>query len=331
LGIRLDEPEMAALVVKHGRPGFYLRVLKEGEVEAGNEIVQVESGPEHMSVSEISALLYMPGHPHDRLERALRIPAMSAGWRRSFEALLAQERKDGASTGNAGLGAGSSEPSAWHGFRELRVLRKIRESHNVTSLVLEPTDRQSIAVPLPGQFIVLRLGPESAPALLRSYSLSGEPSASHYRVSVKREAQGAASAYINDDVQNGDILKASAPRGGFTLRSGDTPVVLLSAGIGVTPELAMLHALAAEASTRQIWWLYGTRNGREHPFAEEARRLLEMLAHHRSHVCYSSPDPEDRPTIDFNTRGHLNMRVLRELDLPNNADFYICGPSAFMT
>ena len=94
LGIRLNEPEMAALVVKHGRPGFYFRVLKEGKVEAGDEITRVASGPEQMSVVEISALLYMPGHPRDQLERALRIPSLSTGWRKSFEALLTQERKE---------------------------------------------------------------------------------------------------------------------------------------------------------------------------------------------------------------------------------------------
>ena len=93
LGIRMNEPEMAALLVKHGRPGFYFRVLEEGEVEAGDEITRVASGPERMSVSEIDALLYMPGHSRDQLERALRIPALSAGWRGSFEALLAQERR----------------------------------------------------------------------------------------------------------------------------------------------------------------------------------------------------------------------------------------------
>ena len=166
---------------------------------------------------------------------------------------------------------------------------------------------------------------------MRSYSLSGEPDAAHYRVSVKREAHGAASAYVDDELQVGDIVQASAARGSFTLRPGDTPVVLLSAGIGVTPVLAMLHALAAEASTREIWWLYGTRNGREHPFAEEARGLLEALAHRHSYVCYSSPDPEDRPNVDFDAPGRLNMRVLQELNLPRNGDFYICGPSTFMS
>jgi ferredoxin-NADP reductase/MOSC domain-containing protein YiiM len=331
LGIRMNEPEMAALVVKHGRPGFYFRVLEEGQVESGNEITQVASVPERMSVSEIDALLYKPGHPRDQLERALRIPVLSVGWRRSLEALLTQQREGGATTGNAGLGAVSGPPPAWRGFRPLRISRKLRESGNVTSLLLEPTDGKPVAAPLPGQFVVLRLEPESAPALMRSYSLSGAPGASTYRVSVKRETHGAASAYIDDGLQVGDIVQASAARGDFTLRPGDTPVVLLSAGIGVTPVLAMLHALAAEASTREIWWLYGTRNRREHPFAEEVRGLLKALAHHHTHICYSSPDPQDRANVDFDAPGHLNARVLGELNLPRTGDFYICGPSSFMS
>jgi ferredoxin-NADP reductase/MOSC domain-containing protein YiiM len=331
LGIRMNQPEMAALLVKHSRPGFYFRVLEEGEVEAGDKITQVASGPEQMSVSEIDALLYMPGHSREQLERALRIPTLSIGWRRSLEALLNQERKGDVTTGNAGLGAAAGPPPAWHGFRPLRISHKVRESANVTSLLLEPTDGQPLATTLPGQFVVLQFGPASAPALMRSYSLSGEPDAAYYRVSIKRESHGAASAYVSDELRVGDIVQASAARGGFTLRAGGTPVVLLSAGIGVTPVLAMLHALVAEASTREIWWLHGTRNGREHPFAEETRGLLEALPHHHSYVCYSSPDPADRPDVDFNAPGHLNMRVLQGFNLPPNGDFYICGPSAFMS
>jgi ferredoxin-NADP reductase/MOSC domain-containing protein YiiM len=329
LGIRMNEPEMPALVVKHGRPGFYFRVLEEGEVEAGDDIAQVASGPEHMSVSKIDALLYLPGHSRDELERALRIPTLSAGWRKSLEALLTQEREGGMAAGNAGLGAPPGPPPAWRGFRPFRVSRKVRESGNVISLRLEPTDGQGVATTLPGQFIVLQLGP--TPALMRSYSLSGEPGASYYRISIKREAHGAAGAYVDDDLQVGDIVPASAARGSFTLRPGDTPVVLLSAGIGVTPVLAMLHALAAEASTREIWWLYGTRSGREHPFAEEARGLLDALPQHHSYVCYSSPDPEDRLNIDFDAAGRLNMGVIQQRNLPLDGDFYICGPSTFMS
>ena len=214
VGIRMDEPQMAALLVAHGRPGFYFRVLEEGEVEAGDEIVRVASGPERMTVFEINALLYTSNHPRSQLERALRIPALSAGWRASFQALLEQERSGGATIGNAGLAPASGPPPAWTGFRPLRVARKIRESNSVISLVLEPADGHPLTAALPGQFIVLRLRPATdAPVLMRSYSLSGVPSAERYRVSVKREAHGAAGAYIDDKLQVGDVVDASAARG----------------------------------------------------------------------------------------------------------------------
>jgi ferredoxin-NADP reductase/MOSC domain-containing protein YiiM len=331
VGIRMNEPQMAALLVARGRPGFYFRVIEEGEVEAGDEIVQVGSGAERMSVAEIDALLYRPGHSRSGLERALRIPALSDGWRGSFQALLAQDQS-GASTGNAGLAPSSGPPPAWTGFRPLRVSRKVRESGSIMSLVLESTDGLPLSTALPGQFVVLRLTPvPGTPALLRSYSLSGEPGERCYRISVKREAHGVAGAYLDGKVEVGDVLDVSAPRGGFTLGPGDGPVILLSAGVGATPVLAMLHALAAQASPRPVWWLHGARNGREHPFASEAASLISALAHGRRLVRYSAPDPDDKPGVDFDALGRLDMVALRELDLPRDADFYICGPSAFMS
>jgi ferredoxin-NADP reductase/MOSC domain-containing protein YiiM len=330
VGIRMNEPQMAALLVARGRPGFYFRVLEEGEVEAGDEIVQVAAGPERMSVFEVNALLYMPGHPSNQLERALRIPALNEGWRGSLQALLDQGR-GGAATGNAGLAPASGPPPAWTGLRPMAVSHKIRESRSVTSLVLDPIDGHPLAAALPGQFIVLRLKPASdVPALMRSYSLSSQPDTKHYRVSVKRELHGAAGAYIDDKLQVGDIVEASAPRGSFTLRPGDDPVVFLSVGIGATPVLAMLHALTAGTSPRGVWWLYGARNRQEHPFAEEARTLLNALAHGHSHIRYSSPDPQASPGLDFDAQGRLDMRVIQELGVPREADFYLCGPPTFM-
>jgi ferredoxin-NADP reductase/MOSC domain-containing protein YiiM len=331
VGIRMNEPQMAALLVAHDRPGFYFRVIEEGEVGAGDEIMQVAEGPERMTVAEVNALLYKPGHPKSRLERALRIPALSAGWRRSLRALFEREEGSGAATGNPGL-APAAPPPAWPGFRPLRVTRKDRESRSVTSLTLEPTDGHPLAAALPGQFIVLRLKPApAAPVLLRSYSLSDEPGEARYRVSIKREAHGAAGAYVETGVQVGDLLEVSAPRGSFTLGSGDGPVVLLGAGVGATPLLAMLHALAAAASPREIWWIYGARDGGEHPFAAETRTLLEALPGSRSHIRYSSPGPTDRPAVDFDAPGRLNMEVLSELGVPRDADFYLCGPPPFMS
>jgi len=331
VGIRMNEPRMAALLVSHGRPGFYFRVLEEGDVGAGDEIVRVMQGPEGMTVAETNALLYLPGHPADKVERALRIPALSAGWRRSFHALLQQVRKPGATTGNAGLGPGASPVPAWAGFRSMRVTSKIRESSTVTSLRLEPADGWSLPAALPGQFVVLRLRPAAdGPPLLRSYSLSGGPGESHYRVSIKRNAGSVAGAYIADGVQPGDVIETTAPRGAFTLRPSDGSVAFLSSGIGATPVLAMLLALAAARSQRQVWWLYGARGGTDHPFAEEARAALKALPHARSHIRYSAPAPGDRPGVDFDARGRLSVAVLADLGVPSNADFYLCGPAAFM-
>jgi ferredoxin-NADP reductase/MOSC domain-containing protein YiiM len=331
VGIRMDEPRMAALLVAHGRPGFYFRVLQEGEVQAGDEILKVLDGPERMSVAEINRLLYLPGHPRQELERALRIPALSAGWRGSFQALLQQELKGGTVSGNAGLTSAGGPPPAWPGFRPLSVSRIARESASVFSLELVPADNHPLAAALPGQFVVVRLRPRpEAPPLLRSYSLCGAPGTKCYRLGIKQEPRGAAGTYVATRLRAGDTLEVSAPRGSFVLQPGERPVVLLSAGIGVTPVLAMLYALAAEPSVRQVWWLHGARSGDEHPFAEEARRLLGRLPHSRSHVQYSQPRPEDQPGVNFVPRGHLEPTELERLGVSREADFYLCGPSAFL-
>ena len=331
LGIRMNEPQMPALIVAHHRPGFYLRVLKEGEVEAGDAIVKVLAGPERMTVADIDALLYLPGRDRSGLERALRIPALSAGWRGSFETLLDKDA-EASKAGNPALAPAASPAPAWAGFRPLKVADRRRESMNVTSLMLEPSDGRQLVAAMPGQFIVLRLKtlPE-APALLRSYSLSGEPSKQRWRLSIKREPNGAAGAYVEDRLKVGDVIDASAPRGAFTLAEGDGPVVLMSAGIGLTPVLAMLHALAAAGSRRDVWWIHGARNRAEHALAAETRALLKSLPQGHSHIRYSAPGPEDRPGVDFDCAGRLSVRVLEELRAPREADFYLCGPAPFIS
>jgi ferredoxin-NADP reductase/MOSC domain-containing protein YiiM len=330
VGIRLDEPRMAALLVEHHRPGFYLRVLEAGEVEAGDEIVKLSDGPERMSVAEVDALLYLAGHSRGRLERALRIPALPAGWRSSFQALLQQVLDKEPSTGNAGLTV-ARPPPAWAGFRPMRISRIDRESDSVRSLLLVSADGQPLAAALPGQFVVLRLPVQpGVPPVLRSYSLSDLPGTGHYRVSIKREEQGLASTYLHTRIEPGSSVETSAPRGTFTLRSGSDPVVLMSAGVGVTPVLAMLKALAAERSSRPVWWLYGARNGEDHPFREEARALLHELKQGRSHIVYSRPGGADRRGVDFDTAGHLKVSAFDSIGVPPGGQFYLCGPPAFL-
>src|SRR5215472_11868390 len=156
VGIRMNEARMPSLLVAHHRPGFYFRVLQEGEVGAGDEIVKIADGPERITVAEIDALLYLPGHSREQLERALRIPALSKGWQASFEAILQQDLSSTTTAGNPGL-ADEEQAPAWPGFREMRVTNVEKESDNVTSFNLVPVDGLTVPVALPGQFVVLRL------------------------------------------------------------------------------------------------------------------------------------------------------------------------------
>ena len=167
----MREPRMAALLTGSGRPGFYLRVLDEGTVEAGDDIVRVAAGPEQLSVATINALLYVDRRPDpEMLERALRIPALSPGWRESLHALLEQQRAGAPDGGNAGL-TRVVPPPAWRGFRPLLLVAKRRESAAALSLELEPVDDERLAPGLAGQFITLKLEPgNGVPALVRSYS-----------------------------------------------------------------------------------------------------------------------------------------------------------------
>ena len=257
---------------------------------------------------------------------------MSAGWRSSFETLLEQESQGGSKAGNSALAPAAQPAPAWAGFRPLRVADKRRESSNVTSLLLEPSDGRPLGAARPGQFIVLRLKPApDAPALLRSYSLSGEPNDKRWRISIKREPNGVVGALVESRIKIGDAIDASAPRGAFTLVQGDGPVVLLSAGIGLTPVLAMLEALAAEGSRREIWWIHGARNKAEHAFAAEVQALLKSLPGGHSHIRYSAASPTDRPAVDFDGPGRLDVHVLQALGVPREADFFLCGPAAFMS
>lgn len=337
VGIRLNERRMPALLTGSGRPGFYFRVLQEGEVGGGDEIVKIGEATERMTVAEINALLYSPNHPRDRLERALRIDALSPGWRGSFEALLhsgsSDAEQDNAKQGNAGLMPAAAAHPAPAGFRALTVTAIDRESADVVSLTMANPDVQPLPAGLPGQYIVVRL-PAAAGSqggtLIRSYSLSGPASTERYRISVKLEPDGAAGTYLHQHVRIGDAIEVSAPRGSFILESGDRPVVLISAGIGATPVMAMLHALAAERSTRQVWWLHSARDGQHHPFAAEARRLLLALPHSRSYVCYSRPGSDDTLTKDFDAAGRLTASTFDAAGVPRDAECYLCGPARFM-
>jgi ferredoxin-NADP reductase/MOSC domain-containing protein YiiM len=307
VGMRLGEPAIPALLVARHRPGFYFRVITEGHVQAGDEIVRTRTGRHRMSVAAIDALLYLPGRDVEQLRKAVDIPALSPGWQGSFRDLLAAAEN------------GTPEPGGWAGFRELRVTRVVPESATVASIHLAAADGRPLPVPRPGQYLTVRVAGAADPAPVRSYSLSGAPSAREYRISVKRETHGLVSPYLHTHLRTGAVVEVAAPRGDFVLAEDDTtPVLLLSAGIGVTPVLAMLHALAAARSRREVWWLHTTRSAAEHAFAAEAHRLLTTLARSHEQIHYTA------------STGHVGRVTLAALGLPATTTAYLCGPGPFM-
>jgi len=318
VGMRLGEPELPALLVSHHRPGFYMRVIAEGRIQAGDQIIKTRTGPGALSVADTDALLYLPGRDPATLRRALQIPALSPGWQGSFRELLAEHKEH----------AGPAPGPAWPGFRQLRVTRVVPESTTVASVYLAAADGSALPAALAGQYLTLRLPRAGQPAPVRGYSLSSAPGAGAYRISVKREPHGAASGYLHREVRAGAVLDVAAPRGEFVLDAGTGPVLLISAGIGVTPVLAMLHQLAASASTRDIWWLHGARGPREHPLAAEAHALLAALPSAHEHVFYSAATPAEREHAHARP-GRLTEDRLAALTVPADATAYICGPPSF--
>ena len=327
VGIRLDEPRMPALLTGHGRPGFYLRVLEEGQVGAGDTIVKVADGLHSLSVQRVSSLLYTPDHEAETLRRALEVDALSEGWKWSFRRLLEQVEDGGG--GNRGLTDVADERPAWTGFRRFRVTEAIADTDAVRSLWLQPEDGEPLRGHRPGQFVPVRVHTGEDGGLIRSYSLSALADGRRLRISVKREGQ--ASAIVHDRVGAGAVVELGAPRGDFVLDvAGDRPVVLISAGIGVTPLLAMLAALAGSGSRRPVTWIHVARSGAEHTLAGEARGLLARLPSARAHVRYTRPAPGDRPGVDFDAPGRLTAEDLAALNLAPDAEVFLCGPGGFM-
>ncbi|MEU2622923.1 MOSC and FAD-binding oxidoreductase domain-containing protein [Streptomyces sp. NPDC007157] len=314
VGMRLGEPTMAALLVAHHRPGFYLRVLTEGHVRAGDEIALTRKGPGELSVADTDALLYLPGRDPAKLRTALDIPALSPGWQQSFRELAA-------------AGQPGDQPG-WPGFRPLRVARIVRETADIASVYFAATDGTPLPEARPGQYLSVRLTTGEAAHEVRSYSLSSGPAAGGYRISVKHEPHGRVSGYLHTGLRAGDLVDVAAPRGTFVLGEGTGPVVLASAGIGATPVLAMLHRLATARDPRPLWWLHTAHDRAHHAFAAEARTLLARLPDAHEHIYYTADGP--RPGEDHVTRGRPTAASLTALGVPADADAYLCGPTAFM-
>jgi ferredoxin-NADP reductase/predicted pyridoxine 5'-phosphate oxidase superfamily flavin-nucleotide-binding protein len=220
--------------------------------------------------------------------------------------------------------------------RRFRIAKRIRESEDVVSFVLDPVDGE---IPLPfhaGQHLPIEAQlPGRTQRTLRTYSLSGAQSGPRYRITVKREAHGEISRHLHDSVREGDELHARQPSGDFVLQPPtERGVVLLSAGVGVTPMVSMLHGLVEQerrsGSAIPISFLHVARDGRHHPLAQEIRRLIEQAGDARLHVAYTRPRDADVAGRDYQSRGRLDADQLGETVHSLEADFYLCGPVAWM-
>ena len=310
VGIRLGVPQLPALLVSHHRPGFYFRVLTEGLVRAGDEILRSFADPRRLSVAEVDALLYLPDGDPDTIRAAATIPALSPGWRQSFVDMTAEPQPRPEPAPQAPIG--------WPGFEPLRVVSVVAETDTVSSVCLAATGDVPLPPAKPGQYLTVRLPIDGRP-VVRTYSLSSAPGADVYRLSIKRESHGLASDYLTAKVAAGQLIDAATPRGDFVLETGASPVVLISGGIGVTPVLAMLHQLVQTGSERDVWWISAASTRAQHPLAGEAHELLAQLPHGHEQLFHSADG------------ARLSQETLLQLGLPANATVYLCGPAGFMT
>jgi ferredoxin-NADP reductase/MOSC domain-containing protein YiiM len=311
-----------------GRLGFYLRVIEEGEIGAGDAIERVDTDGWSVTIAEFIHSYLHESHEPDCLRRMLASRDLGDAWRMYLEKLLENaEPKSG--------------PGKWEGYRTFVVDRKVPESETITSFYLVPEDGGPLPAFKPGQFLTFRLDiPGQPKPVTRTYTLSDRPDADYYRVSIKRETPpahrpdappGLSSNYFHDHVQPGAKVCVKAPRGEFWLNPGDdTPVVLVSAGVGLTPMISMLNGIVAAGSERPVWFIHGTRNSREHAMGEHVRSLAAEHDNVHLHVRYSRPGPGDAEGNNHDGTGHVTVDILKGLLPPAAYDFYLCGPTPFM-
>jgi ferredoxin-NADP reductase/MOSC domain-containing protein YiiM len=329
LALRMGEgPDFPKRFQDSGRLGFYLRVIEEGEVGAGDAIERVDSDPRSVTIAEFIRVYLHETRDPDSLRRVLASRDLGDAWRIYLERMLE--------------GAGPNPgPRGWEGHRTFVVCRTVPESETITSFYLAPQDGKALPAFRPGQFLTLELDIPGQPRpVTRTYTISDSPHPDHFRLSIKREPPpadrpdappGLSSSYFHEEVVPGTKLRAKAPRGDFWLDpDDDTPVVLVSAGVGLTPMISMLNAIAAAGSERPVWFIHGARNGREHALGGHVRRLAAEYSNVQLHISYSRPGPEDVEGRDHDGTGHVSVELLKRMLPPAAYDFYLCGPTPFM-
>lgn len=338
LAWRIGQPDaVLRTMIDRGFIGFYLTVVTPGTVSSGDRVVHTVTDPTAITVGDLGRLLGgISEADTDRMRQILSAPALGGQARGMVSKRLATAED------NARMKIGR-----WKGWRLFEIAETIDEALDIRSFQLTPVDAQPVAPFRAGQFLTIRLSTsETGAAISRVWSLSDyQDYPDSYRVTVKRAGAGAGSAWMHEVGMPGQRVLVRPPAGRFTVdRGGFQRCVLISAGIGVTPMLAMLQAFALRGSeSAPVLWLHVTRNGRTHVRASETDALLKAQGYQRR-VFYTDPLPDDVPGVDYDEVGRLTAERLTELVASSyviepfgrivtmqgyHSDFYICGPTAF--
>ena len=212
--------------------------------------------------------------------------------------------------------------------RELRIINKTAESKDVTSFEFAPRDGGRLPVFKAGQYLPIELKMNTEESVERTYSLSNAPDHGHYRISVKRESQGLVSRYLHDQLSVGDIIISKVPEGDFVLKQSSKPVVLVSAGIGITPMVSMLHSL--KNTDTDVYFIHGARNSQLNPLVDEVRNVVSNHPKLQLKYIFSQPLVTDIQGKDFDQRGRIDVGVIEQMLPGLDAQFYLCGPKSFL-
>ncbi|WP_061709996.1 NO-inducible flavohemoprotein [Pseudenterobacter timonensis] len=226
----------------------------------------------------------------------------------------------------------ASKTGGWKGTRAFRIVEKTPRSALITSFELEPVDGGPVADYRPGQYVGVWLKPEGFPHQeIRQYSLTRKPNGKSYRIAVKREEGGQVSNWLHNQANVGDVVHLAAPAGDFFMVADvDTPVTLISAGVGQTPMLAMLDTLAKNHHTAQVNWFHAAENGDVHAFADEVKTLAAGLPHFNAYTWYRLPTDADRTAARFDREGLMHLAEHKAHVNAPGMQFYLCGPVVFM-
>ena len=321
LALRFNDLRLPRRLVESGRCGWYYRVLQAGSIAANDEAELVHRAHPGWSIRRVNDISVRTDVEFEVLEELAALPEIAENWRSQVRAAAAS------------LKAAAKSAA----FRPFRVVDIHDESETIKSFQLTPDDREGVTAGIPGQHIVIRIPADgSVQRRLRSYSLSGAPNAANLQISVKREAPGGVSAQLHDHLRVGDYLEVRGPRGNFTLEhASDTPLVLISAGVGITPMIPMLVAATTNNGgkivPRRVLFIHGARNSGEQAFAAQIRDIASRHPAVMRHVRFSQPNAGDRVGQSHDSVGRIDRELIRALLTPlDECNVYICGPSGFM-